>query len=74
MLSLLLMLAAGTVVAPAPDPRIEWKTYPTDGFILCAPFTQGRPVTPCIPLPPGSYLVVPFLTTEPDTTLNKEKT
>ena len=66
----MLWFLAALTLAPAPDPRVEWRTYPVDGYTLYDPSDvckQG------LTLPAGAYIVIPVMVTTPDPEKEKRK-
>lgn len=53
---------AATVEAVQPDPRVEWVTIDAAGLTVSQPGDS----TETKPLPQGSYIVVPHVTTTPE--------
>jgi hypothetical protein len=46
------------VIAVAPDPRYEWKSFPVAGLLLCKPADSTGTTTSCIVLPEGALLLI----------------
>lgn len=56
----------GNVVAVHPDQETVWREFLVGGMFICYKDSTNKDLT-CIPLPEGSYLLVPF-TQKPDST------